>query len=204
MLLFECYSSEIKYLNNYQLTGSGNFLHGYEALNEDGLYNAVIEIPAGTNDKWEVSKDGKMLEIELKNSQPRVINYLPYPTNYGFIPKTSLPIESGGDSDALDILVLSQKPLERGKVVKVKIIGMIKMKDKGLNDNKIISVLPNSKFSKIKSIKKLQLEYPGIMDILNIWFSNYKGSKINIEGYGKKKEAKNLVKLSQNFYEKSN
>ena len=56
--------SEIEYLNKYQITGPKNFLHGYDTINQDGSYNAVIEIPAGTNEKWEISKDGKILELE--------------------------------------------------------------------------------------------------------------------------------------------
>ncbi len=201
-LINTSYSSELNYLNNFQLTSEKNFIHGYNTLNQNGLYNAVIEIPAGTNEKWEVSKNGELIELELKNSQPRIIDYLPYPTNYGFIPKTYFSDKINGDNDSLDILVLSQKPIQRGKRVSVFVIGMIKMKDKGLDDHKIISILPDSKFSKIKSIDQLDEHYQGLLDIINIWFSNYKGEKINIEGYGRKKEAKRLIEKTQEFYEK--
>ena len=196
------YSSELNYLNNFQLTSEKNFLHGYSTLNQNGLYNAVIEIPAGTNEKWEVSKNGKLIELELKNSQPRIIDYLPYPTNYGFIPKTYFSDNINGDNGPLDILVLSQKPIKRGEIVSVYVIGMIKMKDKGSDDHKIISILPDSKFSKVKSIDQLNEYYQGLLNIINIWFSNYKGEKIIIEGYGGKKEAKRLIKKTKEFYEK--
>ena len=147
--------SEIEYLNNYQIIGTKNFLHGYDTINQDGSYNAVIEIPAGTNEKWEISKDGKILELEIKNGQPRIVDYISYPFNYGFLPRTLLPLSEGGDGDALDIIVLSQKELTKASVVSVKIIGMLQIKDQGEQDNKVISVLNNSRFSifRLNSIK---------------------------------------------------
>lgn len=197
-------SQEIEYKNDFQLIGKTNFLHGIETINEDGNINAIIEIPAGTNEKWEVSKNGTTIELELKNGAPRVIDYLGYPFNYGFIPKTTILIEDGGDGDPIDIIVLSQKKLKRGSVVPVKIIGMLIMKDKGKIDNKIISILAGSKFEKSNSIKKLDELYPGILEIINQWFENYKGTKIITSGFVRKKDALNFLKRGQNSYEKNN
>tara|TARA_Y100000022_G_C13257825_1_gene380769 strand:+ start:3673 stop:4332 length:660 start_codon:yes stop_codon:yes gene_type:complete len=197
-------SHEIEYTNDFQLNGNTNFLHGIEAVNEDGNFNAIIEIPAGTNEKWEVSKNGTTIELELKNGVPRVIDYLGYPFNYGFVPKTSISIEDGGDGDPIDIIILSQKKLKRGSIVPVKIIGMLIMKDKGKIDNKIISILAGSKFEKTNSIKKLDELYPGILEIINQWFENYKGTKIITSGFVRKKDALNFLKRGQNSYEKNN
>ncbi|OUU53351.1 MAG: hypothetical protein CBC25_00665 [Pelagibacteraceae bacterium TMED65] len=198
------YSHEIEYTNSFQLNGKINFLHEIEAVNEDGNFNAVIEIPAGTNEKWEVSKDGTSIALELKNGVPRIINYLGYPFNYGFIPKTIVSIDDGGDGDAIDVVVLSQKKLKKGMIVPVKVIGMLLMKDKGKIDNKIISVLVDSKFEKSNSIKKLDKLYPGILEIINMWFENYKGIKIVTSGFVGKKDAKEFLMKGQSFYEKNN
>ena len=197
-------SHEIEYTNSFQLNGKTNFLHGIESINEDGNFNAVIEIPAGTNEKWEVSKNGSAIELELKNGVPRVIDYLGYPFNYGFVPKTIVSTNDGGDGDAIDIIILSQKKLKRGMIVPVKVIGMLLMKDKGKTDNKIISVLADSKFEKSNSIKKLEELYPGILDIINKWFENYKGTKIVTSGFVRKKDAIEFLSRGQNFYEKNN
>ena len=50
---------------------------------EDNLVNALIEISAGTLEKWEMNKETQMLELEKINGQPRIIQYLGYPANYG-------------------------------------------------------------------------------------------------------------------------
>ena len=57
-----------------------------ESFNNDinSLY-AVIEIPAGTNIKYEYNYDSQSFDVDVVNGQKRIINYLPYPGNYGFI-----------------------------------------------------------------------------------------------------------------------
>ena len=64
-----------------------------------GLIHFVVEIPAGTNAKWEVDKATGGLHWEQKDGRPRVVQYLAYPGNYGMIPSTSLPYEIGGDGE---------------------------------------------------------------------------------------------------------
>ena len=194
-------AQEIVYLNKFQLKGSKNFINDYKTKNNDNTYNAIIEIPAGSNDKWEVSKSGDLIEHEMKDGRFRKINYLGYPFNYGFLPRTILSKKMDGDGDALDVIVLSQSTLKRGSVVKIQIIGMIKMKDKGRVDNKILSASIDSKFSRAKNINMLTTMYPGLKEILSIWFSNYKGEKIKIEGFEDKKITKNFISQTQKFYE---
>ena len=111
--------------NDYpSLKSEKNFLTGYPALNEDGTMNAVIEIPAGNNAKYEVTKSGEAMEINIKDGKPRLINYLAYQLNYGMVPQTVLSKKKGGDGDPLDVLVLGPS-LPRGSIHKVKVIGAI-------------------------------------------------------------------------------
>ena len=53
-----------------------------------GILNAVIEIPAGTVEKRQYDPATNTFPIDLRNGQPRLIRFLPYPANYGFIPGT--------------------------------------------------------------------------------------------------------------------
>ena len=111
-----------------------------------------------------------------------------------------MPTSEGGDGDQLDILVFSQSPLQRGQVVEVKIIGILKMKDKGLLDNKILAILDdNSGFYRINSLNQLDNQYPGILEIIRIWFSNYKTISL-IDGYEKKVKTIKLIEKSIKFY----
>ena len=61
-------------------------------------FNAIIEVPAGTNRKLEIQPDGQFV-AELMNGVPRVVNFLPYPGNYGFIPSTLMDEARGGDGE---------------------------------------------------------------------------------------------------------
>ncbi|MCF3975071.1 inorganic diphosphatase [Paracoccus salsus] len=156
-----------------------------DAFGEDGTVRAIIEIPSGTSAKWEVSKDDpKAVYWEYKNGKPRVVNYLGYPGNYGSIPGTALPKELGGDGDPLDVIVLGQAA-PRGAVVDVRVIGVLKMLDGGEQDDKLIAVLAeDSPFSHIESMAQLDAEYPGVSQIVDLWFANYKGPDGGMEGKG--------------------
>ena len=63
------------------LVGERSFIAGYEACNEDGSINVVVEIPTGTNAKWEVQDDGRMV-WEIRDGKPRFIQYLGYPGRF--------------------------------------------------------------------------------------------------------------------------
>lgn len=155
------------------------------AIKPDGSVRAIVEIPTGTSAKWEVSKDDpKALYWEYKDGEPRVVNYLGYPGNYGAIPGTALPKEFGGDGDPLDVIVLGQA-VPRGEVVDVNVIGVLKMLDGGEQDDKLIAVLTqDSPFAHIESMAQLDSEYPGVSQIIDLWFANYKGPDGGMEGLG--------------------
>ena len=179
-----------------------NLLTGFKAQFADGDVNAIIEIPAGTHEKWELNKSTGKLELEILDNSPRKINYLAYPANYGMIPKTLLSKKNGGDGDPLDIIVLGPSK-KRGSVVKVKLIGVLYLMDRGETDDKLIGVSVNSPFYKFNSLKKLEEKHPGISDILKLWFTNYKGpGKISSKGYGDKKQALKILKNAMSDYEK--
>jgi inorganic pyrophosphatase len=152
-----------------------NFLRDFPTFTADNLVNVVVEIPAGTNQKWEVNKSSGYLEWERINVDSlRTINYLPYPANYGFVPQTLLSKGSGGDGDPLDVFLLDAA-LERGEVIPSRIIAVIKMLDRGEQDDKLIAVPSGSHFASVHSLEELLVIYPGVIEILSSWLSNYKG-----------------------------
>jgi len=156
-----------------------------DPMNADGTVRAIVEIPTGTSAKWEVSKDDpKAVYWEYKDGQPRVVNYLGYPGNYGAIPGTALPKELGGDGDPLDVIVLGQAA-PRGQIVDVRVIGVLKMLDGGEQDDKLLGVLAkDSPFAHIETMAQLDAEYPGVSQIIDLWFANYKGPDGGMEGQG--------------------
>ncbi len=160
-------------------------------LSKNGNYQAVIEIPAGTNAKVEYDKDLRLFNTSLRNGKERVIDFLAYPANYGFIPSTYSDPANGGDGDALDIMILSST-LKSGDIVEFIPIGIIKMIDAGEEDFKIIGVPARRELRTIQAENYQQLSenYPGALNILETWFSNYDlEDNTVIQGWGDEKDA---------------
>ena len=168
----------------YTIVGEADLM-ALSPMNADGSVKAIVEIPTGTSAKWEVSKDDpQAVYWEFRNDAPRIVNYLGYPGNYGSIPGTALPKELGGDGDPLDIIILGQAA-PRGEIVDVRVIGVLKMLDGGEQDDKLIGVLTaDSPFAHIESMAQLDAEFPGVSQIVDIWFANYKGPDGGMEGLG--------------------
>ncbi len=168
-------------------------------------YQALIEIPTGSIDKWEVNHKTGKLEWEIRDSKPRKVDFLGYIGNYGFIPQTL-----SGDSDPLDIIVLSSS-VKRGDIIKVKILGMIKLLDHGEEDNKVIALLDNKPpFKDIDTLEEMLIKHPNVISMVRNWFIGYKkAGKMIFMGYETKnktiahierahKKWKKVVKITKN------
>ena len=79
------------------------------------------------------------LNVREKNNSFRLIRYIPYVSNYGFVPQTLQPTDQGGDGDPIDVILIGER-FDRGSIIKSKILGVLKMKDEGMIDNKIIAI----------------------------------------------------------------
>ncbi|MBF0198874.1 MAG: inorganic diphosphatase [Planctomycetes bacterium] len=186
--------------DKYHLKSKAHLVHDYPAINSDGSINVIIEIPAGTAAKWEVHKESGDLKWEFKNNKARIVNYLAYPANYGMIPQTILPKELGGDGDPLDVIVLGPA-LARGSHIEARLIGMLKLLDGGEQDDKCLAVTPNSSFSHIHSIDELNQQYPGVLQIIELWFSHYKGpNKMAAKGFVGPDKAYHILQESISAY----
>lgn len=156
-----------------------NLLHDISTFTSNGNVNMVVEIPAGSNQKWELNKQTGKIEWEMINpDSARIIKYLPYPVNYGFVPQTLLSKENGGDGDPVDILLISSS-IERETIVAVKVIGMLKMTDGGEEDSKLLAIPVEGIMPvNVENIEQLKKFYSGVEDIIICWFSNYKGLSV--------------------------
>ncbi len=184
----------------YTITSDKHLVRDFQAMSADGNINVVVEIPAGSNEKWEVNKETGHLEWEMQQGQPRMIAYLPYPANYGMIPRTLLPKSAGGDGDPLDVVVLGNS-VPRGEVISARPIGILRLLDRGEQDDKIIAIAMNSPFSHITDIVELERDFVGVTQILLSWFSNYKGpGKMQANGFGGANEARELIRTAIDSY----
>ena len=150
-----------------------------------------IEISKGTNTKYEYDEINKCLVLDriLHNT-----NRFPY--NYGFVPNTLSP-----DGDPLDIIVLCDSPLLPGTMVDVKIIGGIDTNDEKGQDDKLIAVANNSPFYLVNNIQELNDNFEGISEIVETWFTNYKGKgKMKSSGFGDKNDALKILNIAISEY----
>ncbi len=186
----------------YKKDGEYRLISGTHLINEvpykkDGKYQILVEIPTGSRQKWEVNHKSGQLEWEFKNKKPRKVKFLGYPGNYGFIPQTL-----SGDADALDIIVLSESA-KRGEILKVRVIGMLKLMDKGDEDNKVIAVTNNGAFKKIDTLKELLIKKPNVTSIIRSWFEGYKDlGKIVFMGYENKKNTIDYIERAHKNWSK--
>ena len=93
-------------------------------------YPAVIEIPRGSKNKFEVDhKTGRVFLDRV------LYTAFTYPTDYGFFENTL-----GLDGDPVDLLLLTEYPLFPGVGVSVRPVAVFNMTDDGGEDAKIIGV----------------------------------------------------------------
>lgn len=152
---------------SFTLNSFANPIDSKPYKHSNGLYSFFVEIPSGTKQKWEVNKDG-FLEWEEKKGKKRIVKFLSYPGNYGFIPQTI-----SGDNDPIDVIDLEES-VTRGETVSRKIIGGMYFEDKKDIDIKLIAIDKNGVFKNYKTIDELMFEKPEVLEILRSWFLSYK------------------------------
>lgn len=158
-------------------------------------YNAIIEIPLKTKNKFEIDVQTKQIKLD------RVLySAMNYPAEYGYIDETY-----AYDKDPLDILVISSEPTFPGCIVPARIIGYLEVIDNGYEDFKLISVVAVD--PRYKEINKLDdLSDFTLAEIKN-FFQNYKtlqNIEVEVKDYHNKKEALNMIKLCQTRYKLKN
>lgn len=147
------------------------------AINDDDRINMIVEIPAGTNHKIEYNGEkNEFVNDQNADGSTRVISFLPYPGNYGFIPGTLMDRERGGDGDPLDIFLISEALLT-GTIVPVIPIGALLLRDRGEIDTKIIAI-PADSTNQVMSptdFLDFSIHHDAAKQIIETWFLHYKG-----------------------------
>jgi len=127
-----------------------------------GVINVLIEIAAGSKNKYEFDKDLQAFALD------RVLySSVQYPYDYGFVPNTL-----ADDGDPLDGMVIIDEPTFPGCVIASRPIGMLEMIDGGDRDEKILCVPDNDpRFAQVKSLKDVA---PHRLDEIAEFFKTYK------------------------------
>ena len=139
-----------------------------------GLVNLVVEIPAGSRNKYEYfSSAGIMALDRVLHSSVR------YPFDYGFIPNTLAE-----DGAPLDAMVVMEEPTFAGCLIQARPIGVLDMHDSGAYDGKLLCVpIADPRQREINTIK--QIAQNQLEDVAE-FFRTYKsleGRVIVIDGW---------------------
>ena len=94
------------------------------------IFDVVIEIPAGSRNKYEIDHETGQIRLDRM-----LFTSTRYPYDYGFVENTlSL------DGDPLDALVMLDEATFPGCVVSCRVIGMLRMSDEAGGDDKLLCV----------------------------------------------------------------
>lgn len=154
----------------------------------------VVEIPMGSNIKYELDKESGLVFVD------RVLfTSMVYPFNYGFIPST---LEE--DGDPVDVLLLSYDPFVPGSVVRARPIAMLEMEDEAGPDSKVIAV-PHEKidarFAKIKDVQDID---ESLKNKIRHFFEHYKelepGKWVKVKAWYGKENAVTAIRKAIERY----
>jgi inorganic pyrophosphatase len=152
--------------------------------------NVVIEIPQGSQVKYELDKESGAMVVDRFLFTP-----MAYPAAYGFIPGTL-----AADGDPADALVLAPAAIVPGAVIRCRPIGMLKMEDESGQDEKIICV-PHDKIHTAYTTVHSVDDLPEITrQAIEHFFTRYKdlepGKWVKVTGWAPKEAAMDVIKQS--------
>jgi inorganic pyrophosphatase len=155
------------------------------------VVNAIIEIPKGRRNKFEIDKQTGLIKLDryLYTSSH-------YPGDYGFIPQTLAE-----DGDALDILVMVNEPTFSGCLIEARVVGLFRMTDRGANDFKVLGV-PHTDplFGEFNDLDDVPQHF--LREVAH-FFATYKqleGATVEPIGWAKAAEAVSAVKEAVERY----
>jgi inorganic pyrophosphatase len=160
--------------------------------NPPGEVYAVVETPKGNENKYEydITKRAIVLDRVLYSA-------MHYPGEYGLIPRTL-----DEDGDPLDVLVLVTNPTFPGCVLRVRPIGLLRMLDGGVRDDKVLAVpMDDVRYAKVRELTDVQED---ILKEIAYLFETYKvleGKATKILGWSNAGDAQAVIQRSQELYE---
>jgi inorganic pyrophosphatase len=143
-----------------------------------------VEIPKGSRNKYEVDHETGHLYLDRM-----LFTSMQYPADYGFIEGTL-----GSDADPLDALVFVGEPTFPGCRIRVRPVGLFRMKDEKGEDEKILCVpLRDPMWSHVLDLDGLPQP---LLNEIEHFFQVYKdleGHKVATDGYEDRASAIRVV-----------
>lgn len=157
--------------------------------------NVIIEVPLGGEPiKYEMDKASGAMFVDRF-----LYTSMVYPCNYGFIPHTL-----SDDGDPTDVLVVGNRALMPGSVIRARPIGVLLMEDEAGMDEKIVAV-PHPKLTKYYDNVDTYKDLPQVLqDRIPHFFAHYKDLEkekwVKILGWESKEHAGELIQAAIKAY----
>lgn len=159
--------------------------------NAPDLINVIVEIPGGTRNKYEFEHEGGYIRLDRVLASP-----LHYPTDYGLIPRTLYD-----DGDPLDVLVLIKESTFPGCVILARPIGLFRMLDQDLPDDKVLAVAANDLlYEDYRDLNDVPGHY--LREVAH-FFNRYKdleGKRVETIGWEPRAAALEQIRHAQRLY----
>jgi inorganic pyrophosphatase len=158
-----------------------------------GHFRAVIEIPKGSSNKYELDKPSGFLRLD------RVLwSAVYYPANYGFIPQTYAE-----DDDPLDVLVFSSEEVPPLTICDARAVGLMTMIDEGQKDHKIVAVLTGDpEYAEMTDAE----QFPShVLKVLRRFFQDYKtleDKQVEVDAVQPSEAAHDVINEALELYSK--
>ncbi|MDY6773883.1 MAG: inorganic diphosphatase [Candidatus Nanohaloarchaea archaeon] len=155
---------------------------------------ALIEIPKGSRNKYEYSKEMGTYILDRVLHSP-----MHYPGEYGFIPQTLYD-----DGDPMDIMVLMNEETYPGCAIEARPVALMRMVDDGEKDDKILAVpAEDPSFDDVHGKDDVAQH---MLDEIAHFFETYKdleeGKEVEVKGWDGKEEALHAVEHSIDLFER--
>jgi len=135
--------------------------------------NTIIEIPKGSNNKYEIDKETGLIALDRVGHTAQA-----YPFDYGFVPQTLWD-----DGDALDVVLLTTYPLFPGVLVKVRPVAVMNMIDSGESDAKIIAVpVKDPRWDDVKDLADINKHTLKEIEHFFVTYKKLQGKEVTING----------------------
>jgi inorganic pyrophosphatase len=158
--------------------------------------NVVVEIPRGSNVKYEIDDETGALFVDRK-----LFTAMFYPCNYGFVPQTREK-----DGDPVDVLVLGNDPVVPSSVIRANPVGVLITADEEGEDSKIVAVPISKVDPSFADVKDIETVPQHILDQIRHFFEHYKelekGKYVKVKSWENKESAKKKISEALERYKK--
>jgi len=164
------------------------------AETSEGVIRVFVEIPKGSRNKYEWDEETGTVALDR-----RLFAAVSYPTDYGMIPGTL-----ADDGDELDAMVALTEPTFPGCTIRANPIALLRIKDAEKRNDKILAVpLSDPGWNTLEKLddlpEQLADEIVHFFDVYN----DLEGGDWDIEGWGSRDEALELVERARQRYRES-